>query len=557
MVAPAVEIHGERLSVHFSDFGPESYHRFLEVKRLPEFEITYLPDETYRVTAPARFASMLGVTEIPVVHDDLPISKFLFDDQAAIVRMFLKTKRFACWSGCGNGKTLIALECARHVVHRTGGRVLIFTLNDLVPQWIEEARTFYGKKLKIIRLESREHMKEWAAGKRPDEPMIAITNYEKMNFKGKASPEQVVNELRYLAGVFVDENRLKGGGGKQKWAIIHSCKGIEYKLSLTATPAPNDTIEFASQASFLEKMRAEGEIIWTYFQRDEKTHRWSVKPHARKAFFEFMSSWSIYVRDPRRYGWRKDFPDIPKPTMIRHDIEMTSDQRKSLQKLTRTASGQMSLIDKNDRNAIERNKLSQVAKGFIYVKRGPDGKLKASKAETNKIVRIPSLKPEFVARLMIQEMEAGYKPLCWTVFDAESDLIEEELRRLGCKQFDTLHGKHKMAERVATLERYRHGESTGLLTKGSLLGWGMNFQFCKSMIFSGFDDSYEKWFQQIARAVRYGQTDGVRIHLPVIEELEGDMLENLLIKQDRHEAAINEMENNYIAASRVTGVLAA
>jgi hypothetical protein len=304
--------------------------------------------------------------------------------------------------------------------------------------------------------------------------------------------------------VIVDENRLKAGGGKQKWALIKSCRGIEYKLSLTATPAPNDTIEFASQASFLEKMRTDGEIIWTYFQRDEKTHRWTVKPHARKAFFEFMSSWSIYVRDPRRYGWRK----------------------------------------------------SQVAKGFIYLKRDKTGKLRASKSETKRICRIASLKPEFVARLFMAEIAAGYRPLLWTVFDAESDLIIEELHRLGCKEFDSLHGRHTMAQRAETLERYRHGHSRGLITKGSLLGWGMNFQHCKSMIFSGFDDSYEKWFQQIARAVRYLQDAAVRVHLPVIEELEGDMLENLLIKQERHEASITAMEDNYIAGCKALGVLA-
>jgi superfamily II DNA or RNA helicase len=539
----AVQITGERMQVHFDDFSAESYPLFLRVKSLPEYDLEFVAEsETYRITAPARFASMLGIVDSSFKAPPLPVASFLFDDQAAIVDLAMKAKRFAIWSDCGLGKTPMGLELARQVANKTGGRVLIFTLNDIVPQWVEECRKFYGDDFAIHRLASREDMKAWAAGERPDLGNVAITNYEKMNYKGE--DEQSVSELRYLAGVVLDESsRLKAGGGKQKWALIKSCKGIEYKFSLTATPAPNDTMEFASQASFLEKMRSDGEIIWTFFQRNEKTHRWEVKRHARKAFFEFMAGWSIYVRDPRRYGWRKDFPDIPPPVTLRTRIDMTDDQRAWLQKLSRDKSGQLSLIDRDDRNAIQRSKLSQVAKGFVYLK-GKSGR---------KTRRIQSRKPEVVANLIKQEAAAGLQVLVWTVFDAESDIIAETLGT--DTPFEMLHGETKPAERLQVLERFRHGQTRVLISKAELLGFGMNFQMCGSMIFSGFDDSYESFYQAIRRAYRYGQTKSVRVHLPVIEELEGDMLENLFIKQAKHEAAIAEMEANYIAATHSVGAL--
>src|SRR3990167_11402603 len=120
-------------------------------------------------------------------------------------------------------------------------------------------------------------------------------------------------EMRRLSGVAFDESsRLKGGGGVIKWHLIRSCRGIEYKLSATATPAPNDTMEYASQASFLEKLRNEGEILWTYFSRD-KYGTWSVKPHAREAFYRFMASWSIYLRDPKDYGFNDILATLPPP----------------------------------------------------------------------------------------------------------------------------------------------------------------------------------------------------------------------------------------------------
>ena len=76
----------------------------------------------------------------------------------------------------------------------------------------------------------------------------------------------------FLAGLVLDESSiLKSGGGTIKWNLIHSAKGIEYKLSCTATPAPNDVMEYASQAGFLEKIRSEGQVLWTCRESERRT----------------------------------------------------------------------------------------------------------------------------------------------------------------------------------------------------------------------------------------------------------------------------------------------
>jgi len=72
----------------------------------------------------------------------------------------------------------------------------------------------------------------------------------------------VLDELRHCAGLVADESSiLKSGGWVIKWNLISPRRGIEYKLSCTATPAPNETMEYASQASFLEKLRTEQDIL--------------------------------------------------------------------------------------------------------------------------------------------------------------------------------------------------------------------------------------------------------------------------------------------------------
>lgn len=547
--APAVTISGDQLVVHFNRFDATAYPLFLRVKALPEFNIEFVrEDDSYVITAPARFAAMLGVRAPGIDRGDLPFPAFLFDDQLAILRLALRAKRYACWSDCGLGKSLVEFEFGRQVIHRTSKKFLLFSLNEIVNQLLDEATRFYGDTLPIVRLASREAMKAWcAAPVIASEPMFAITNYEKMNHKGEA--DQVVNELRNLGGIALDEaSRLKGSGGRQKWALIKSCRGIEYKLSCTATPAPNDTIEFASQASFLEKMRSDADIIWTYFHRDPKSHRWTVKRHAREAFFEFMSAWSIYVRDPRRYGWRLNHPDIPTPDIQQHRIQLTDEQREAMQKLSIDPSGQMSLLATSDTNAIQRSKLSQIAKGFRYIK---------GKSGSQRVHRIASDKPIAIADLIQREVADGLQVLVWTVFDAESDILVEQLRRRDFTEFDLLTGKTADSDRLEMLDRFRHGESRVLISRAQMLGYGMNFQCCGSMIFSGWSDSYEAHYQAVRRAHRYGQDKTLRVHIPYIEELEGAMLENILHKQDKHEAAIAEMEQNYIAAVQRTAGSAA
>lgn len=532
-----VTFSGDRLRVHFDRFDIDAYDRFLQVKQLPEFEIDFDADQaTYTITAPRRFAGLLGETLPDRGAGELPLKDFLYDDQAAIVRMALECKRFACWSMIGGGKTLIQLEFARHAIHRTGQRALIVTLNDIVPQTIEMCRQFYGNDLPIHRIESRRELRDFSSGKLDTGASLGITNYEKFNPDEEG---QTVNEVRQLGCLIVDENRLKGGGAKQKWAIIHSSKGIEYKLSCTATPAPNETIEFASQASFLERMRGENEIIWTYFQRDEVSHRWVIKRHARKAFFEFMAGWSIYVADPRAYGWRKDFPDVPPPQMLIHEVPITAAQQRELQKFSVAPSGQLSMFRNRQANAIERGKLSQIAKGFRYVKRNGVRRVKS----------IESKKPATIANLAVQDFSRELQGIIWTLFDEEADILSAELTDRGLDHA-LLTGRTKRSDREKILEQFRSGKIPWLITRGSMLGYGMNFQHVGSMIFSGWNDSFETYVQAIGRAVRHGQQRSVRIHLPLVRELEGDQLENVLAKQERHRDAVAEMQQNYIDASR-------
>jgi hypothetical protein len=533
VVAPAIQFKGDRLAVTFDRFDLDAYGLFLRLKALPELEVTYHREsETYTLDAPARFADRLGVVAPRPARARLDYPAAMYDDQRFLTDTALEAKRWATWSGCGNGKTLMGLEFARQCVHLTGGKVLVVTLNQIVPEWVAEAALWYGDSLPLVRLESRRQMREWCGCEGAG---VAVVNYEKFN---PDADGQVVAECRKLAGVVLDESsRLKTGGGKQKWAIIKSFKGVEYKLSLSATPAPNDYMEFASQAAFLEKLRTEGEILWTYFTRHPKTQEWTIKPHAREAFFRFMSSWSIYVNDPKRYGWRLGVPDVPPPETLTAVIPATAEQLEHRTRIMADGkTGQLCLFPDREPDMPQRNKLSQVAKGFVY-----SGKGKAKRTEL-----VPSLKPKAVADLVRAELARGVKVLVWTEYDAESEILGRELADVS--GVVSLTGRVKKADRPALVERFRTGDARVLVTRAKMVGFGLNFQCAGAMVFSGWTDSFESMYQAVRRAVRHGQTGRVRVHFPVVEELEGDVLGNVRRKEREFDAAVAEMERCYLDA---------
>lgn len=530
---------GENLLIRFDHFGAEAYDFFLKCKKLPESHIDYsYEDDSYTIKTHTRYSNLLGITSTADLKTEVPFADFLFQHQVEIVKLALKAKRFAVWADCGLGKTNIELEFARQVHAITGGRSLILTLPEVALQTVEECRKFYGKDLPIVFLDTKEDMRRWCEKGDNVYKSVAITNYEKMN-PDKATG-QIISEMKNLAGFIVDENRLKGGGGKQKWAIIKSSKGIPYKMTATATPAPNDYIEFASQASFLERMRNENEIIWTFFTRDKETQEWTVKRHAQDAFFEWMSVWSIYLRNPRAFGWSFDVELPPEPEIFKYEIPLTEAQAAAARIFNTSKSGQISLFSNEPQGMVNRGKLSQIAKGFVY--EGKDAERRA--------VPIESKKPAFVARLVCSEVLKKTQVLVWTVFDEESVILAESLKQHGFEQFEILTGKTKEDDRHRILNDFRTGKLPVLISNSKMLGYGMNLQMCGAMIFSGFNDSFEEFYQAIRRAVRFGNKKRVRIHLPYVPELELPILENVLRKESKYLDGVEMQEKAYIKAMK-------
>lgn len=224
------------------------------------------------------------------------VSPILFPFQQYIVKKSLLHGRFAIFSECGTGKTLMQLEWAKHVADETNGSVLILCPLAVSAQTIQEG-TKLG--LKVSRLFDTES---------PDR--IYITNYE-----------QIENIEMQFSGVVLDESSiLKNFSGSTKKKLMEYFSNTPYKLCCTATPSPNDDMEICNHAEFLNQGRRE-EILAMYFTHDGgETAKWRLKGHAQKRFWDYVRGWSIMCSNPSDLGFDGSQFILPKLNLIERII---------------------------------------------------------------------------------------------------------------------------------------------------------------------------------------------------------------------------------------------
>jgi hypothetical protein len=488
--------------INFDPSSIESYREFLKVKSLPAYAIrgrvAEFPDE---------YAARVR-SSVAVESEAYAAKPWMFDYQRDIVSTALRKRRFAIFADCGLGKTLMILDFAANALARKGGKVLILTPPLVVKQMIGESAKFYGESLPVRQVKAAE-LSEWieSAG---DE--IGITNYEALKDE---TPQG------NLTGLILDESSiLKSHYGKYGGICIRLGRGVEYKLCATGTPAPNDRIEYANHAVFLDRFPTVNAFLATYFiNRGQTEERWELKPHALRPFYRSLSDWSIFLTNPAVYGWRDNVAALPPIHTHIHEVELTRQQKdwinKELGNLIATRAGGIT----------KRASYGQVSKGFY------------------KGDRFESRKPEFIASL-IDSWKASESSLVWCLYDNEQDdnarIIE------GSESMD---GSTPMEKRQAMIDRFKARETHTLISKSQILGFGLNLQVATRQVFSGLQDSYEKYYQCVKRSNRIGSTQPLNVHIPVTE-LEYPMLETVLKKANRVEADTREQEAMFLESMR-------
>ena len=416
-----------------------SYESFLESKRI--------------VSRAAGFEPTLPLNP-NLTHDE-------FRFQGDIVRWALRRGRAAIWAGTGMGKTGMELEWSRHVHHKTGKPVL-----NLCPLAVAEQTTSEAVKFGI----------QGAAVHRDSKNLtpISIVNYEMLQH---FNPQD-------FGGIVLDESGiLKSFEGSTRKAITEFCQGIDYRLSCTATPSPNDWVELGTQCEFLGIM-SRTEMLATFFVHDGgQTSEWRLKKHAVGKFWEWVASWAVMITKPSDLG----YPDggFKLPPIEYHSI----------------------VVD------------AQWSSEFLFP------------------VEASTLSERRKARrdLLQQRVDACVELVCksdeqWVVWCDLND--ESKAIAKGIKDAVEVTGSDSRDHKVQSSLDFQSGKSRVIVSKPSIYGWGLNWQHCRNVAFVGLSDSFEAMYQAVRRCWRFGQRQKVNVYV-ITSELEGAVVRNIKRKEQQ------------------------
>jgi len=411
------------------------------------------------------------------------IHESLFEWQKAIVKWAVKKGQAGLYEDCGLGKTRQQIEWLRLIMKHTknsDGIGLIVCPLSVAEQTIREGEAI-GQKIKYVTDES-----ECESLGLP----IFITNYERLHNFSTVDVKAVV----------LDESSiLKAIGGKIKNTVLSMFKDVQYKLSCTATPSPNDISELGNQVEFLGIM-SRSEMLSKFFVNDPKVGHWRLKGHAKREFYRWMASWSVFIRKPSDIGFSDDGYKLPELEIIPRYVEAEF-----------IPDGELYPV--SDIKGIQ---------GRYEVRRGTiDDKIKLLAEDVNK---------------------DNDQWLIFCGLNPEADAAEKAIN--DCVQVAGQDSPESKNERFL---KFKHGEVKHLVTKGKIAGFGMNFQNSHNMGFVGLNDSFELYYQCIRRQLRYGQKNNkviVRIYLTNAEQA---IYQNVLLKEEEtnklYDEVVKEMQD--------------
>jgi superfamily II DNA or RNA helicase len=479
----------------------EDYRTFLRVKRLPRFRIV----GGFVAEFPSEYAADLGLAAPGEDAERYCPVRGLFDYQRDIAALACRKKKFAVFADCGLGKTLILLEFARHCLRvlPRDRRILIVSPLMVIRQTLAEVVRFYGKGLPIEHVPAN-RLQAWLRGDAVSVTgAVGVTNYEALT--DELEPGD-------LGALILDESSyLKSHYGKWGQTIIRVGKGLEYKLALTGTPAPNDRIEYANHAVFLDAFPTVNSFLARYFvNRGQTDNRWELKPHALGPFYRSLSHWCIFLTNPATYGWKDNVASIPPINVHIHDVDLTDDQHAAVYRETRT------LFVDSVGGITKRSKLAQIAKG------------RSGGAE------VQTRKPQFIRDLV--DSWPGESTIIWCLYNHEQEGLEAIFPEAASLKGDTPY-----PERERAVAEFKAGTRRVLISKPKVLGYGLNLQIATRQVFSGLQDSYESFYQAVKRSNRVGSTVPLNVHIP-ITEVERPMIETVLRKASRVQRDAEEQE---------------
>jgi hypothetical protein len=433
-------------------------------------------------------------TGFDVSPERINTKAFLF--QNAVIRRALQVGRYALFEECGLGKSFQEHEFGRLVSEHTNKPAILLTPLAVAQQHVREGEKF-GIQLEYIR--EPEDLKKSSAG-------VFVTNYDRVDRF----------DFSDFSAVILDESGiLKNLGGKTFWKLVRTFEKTPYKLCGTATPAPNDYVEFSNHSTFLGIMHFKEVLARWFTGSTGKIARSSVlKAHGEDDFWYWLTSWAVCLSNPSDLGepYAVAGYNLPPLNLIEH----------------RLAAAQAS---------IERAQ----AQGFLLPDTNP------SSVTLHKVKR-ESLQDRInKARELVEAIPDNEPVILWCDTNYEADALKKAF-----PDAVEVRGSETSEAKEDKLNAFSEQKTRMIITKPDLAGFGLNWYHCSNMVFIGVSFSFEKTYQALRRSYRFGQTKEVNAHM-IYAETEGNVMSIL----DQKRRDFQKMQTKMNAAMAKHGLFRA
>jgi hypothetical protein len=222
--------------------------------------------------------------------------------------------------------------------------------------------------------------------------------------------------------------------------------------------------------------------------------RYRLKRHAVNSFWNWVASWARCAEKPSDLGGDDAGYNLPPLNLHRHivktDIVSDAGEDEGQGRLFRIPSASATSIHKEKR-----------------------------KTAHDRAAKIADL----------VKAEPGESWIIWVDTDYDADAVKALL-----PDATEVHGRMTPEQKEAGLADFSEGRARILITKGSIAGFGLNWQHCARVAFVGLSYSYEAFYQSVRRCWRYGQTRPVDVHV-ACAETEESIWQAIARKRDDHD----------------------
>lgn len=404
-----------------------------------------------------------------------------FDYQKYAIDYVVKKGRCAVYFDTGLGKTLIEIAVAVNYVKQTNKTVLIITPLAVAFQFIREAAKFDVGDI--------EYSKDGTYKSK-----IVVCNYERLQYFDPSNFDCVI----------LDESSiLKNFDGAIKQQVTSFMKKVKYRFLFTATPSPNDFVELGTSSEALGYL-GYTDMLTKFFKNNEDTvspqnigTEWVLKGHAKDAFFQWVSGWSISMRKPSDLGFSDERHILPELITNYHAV-------------------------KNERNMVI------------------NGQILMFNMVAQRLTEVRQEQKDTIQDRCIKAVELSSPHDCsvyWTNFNDEADLIQEL-----DKDAYQIKGTMDIDKKEDLLLNFFDGNIKKLITKPKITAFGLNWQHCNHTVyFPTF--SYEQYYQSVRRFWRFGQTKPVIVDV-VYSDGQKRVLDSLLAKTEKANQLFSKLNTN-------------